>query len=79
MPIKVFLAINTKKGYAEDIQSKLTKFNEVTLVCTVKNGIFDVVAIVDVGSLELYRIFSIDKVGKMPHIEDYTSFIILGE
>ena len=79
MPIKVFLTINTKKGYAEDIQSKLTKFNEVTLVCTVKNGIFDVVAIVDVGSLELYRIFSIDKVGKMPHIEDYTSFIILGE
>ncbi len=79
MPIKVFLAINTKKGHAEDIQSKLTKYNEVTLVCTVKNGIFDVVAIVDVESLENYRVFSIDKVGRLPNIEDYTSFIILGE
>ncbi|MDH4213056.1 MAG: Lrp/AsnC ligand binding domain-containing protein [Candidatus Thorarchaeota archaeon] len=79
MPIKIFLAINTKKGHAEDIQSKLSKYNEVTLVCTVKNGIFDVVAIVDVESLENYRHFSIDKVGKMPNIEDYTSFIILGE
>ena len=79
MPIKVFLAIITKKGHAEDIQSRLTKHNEVTLVCTVKNGIFDVVAIVDVDSLENYRNFSIDKVGKLPNIEDYTSFIILGE
>jgi len=79
MPIKVFLAINTKKGHAEDIQSRLTKYNEVTLVCTVKNGIFDVVAIVDVESLENYRNFSIDTVGKFPNIEDYTSFIILGE
>jgi len=79
MPIKVFLEINTKKGHAEDIQSKLTKYNEVTLVCTVKNGIFDVVAIVDVESLENYRVFSIDKVGRLPNIEDYTSFIILGE
>ncbi len=79
MPIKVFLAINTKKGHAEDIQSRLTKCNEVSLVCTVKNGIFDVVAIVDVESLENYRNFSIDKVGKLPNIEDYTSFIILGE
>ncbi len=79
MPIKVFLAINTKKGHAEDIQSKLTKYNEVTLVCTVKNGIFDVVAIADVESLENYRVFSIDKVGRLPNIEDYTSFIILGE
>ncbi|MFW9920167.1 MAG: Lrp/AsnC ligand binding domain-containing protein [Candidatus Thorarchaeota archaeon] len=79
MPIKVFLAINTKKGHAEDIQSRLTKYNEVSLVCTVKNGIFDVVAIVDVDSLENYRNFSIDKVGKLPNLEDYTSFIILGE
>jgi len=79
MPIKVFLAINTKKGHAEDIQSRLTKYNEVSLVCTVKNGIFDVVAIVDVESLENYRNFSIDTVGKFPNIEDYTSFIILGE
>ena len=79
MPIKVFLAINTKKGHAEDIQSKLTKYDEVTLVCTVKNGIYDVVAIVDVDSLENYRNFSIDKVGKLPNIDDYTSFIILGE
>jgi DNA-binding Lrp family transcriptional regulator len=79
MPIKVFLAIKTKKGSAKDIQIRLTKFIEVSSVCTVKNGIFDVVAMIDVESLELYRTFSIDKIGKLPFIEDYTSFIILGE
>jgi DNA-binding Lrp family transcriptional regulator len=79
MPIKIFLAITTKKGHAEDIHSRLTKFDEVTLACLVKNGIFDIVAIVEVESLETYRLFSIDKIGKLPFIDDYTSFITLGE
>jgi DNA-binding Lrp family transcriptional regulator len=79
MPIRVFLAITTERGRARDIHNKLTKFEEVTSVCTVENGIFDVVAFVDVDTLENYRLFSIDKVGKLPHIENYTSFITLAE
>jgi DNA-binding Lrp family transcriptional regulator len=79
MPIKVFLAIKAKKGHIEDTRARLTRFDEVTLACIVKDGVFDIVAIVDVESLELYRMFSIDKVGKIPFIEDYTSFIILDE
>jgi DNA-binding Lrp family transcriptional regulator len=79
MPIKVFLAINAERGHARAIHIKLSKLEEVTSVCTVESGIFDVVAFIDVDSLEDYRLFSIDKVGKLPHVANYTSFITLAE
>ncbi|MBN2230551.1 MAG: Lrp/AsnC ligand binding domain-containing protein [Candidatus Thorarchaeota archaeon] len=77
MTIKVFLTINVVSGRARDIRDKIKSFQEVRLVCTIDHGTFDVVAFVEIESLEDYRTFSIDKVGKLPYIEDYTSFITL--
>ena len=77
MTIKVFLTLNVVAGYAQKIHKKLKSFKEVRLVCTIDHGKFDVVAFVEIESLEAYRNFSIDKIGKLPHLEDYTSFIAL--
>lgn len=79
MPIKVFLAISCGRGRIREVQKQLRKFEEITTICIVENGQFDLVAFVDVESLEDYRNFSIDKVGRLPHIDDYTSFVTLAE
>ncbi len=77
MPVRIFLAVNAKEGRAKKIQDSLRNFEEVVLVCTVANGPYDVVAIVDVKSLEDYKSFSIDKVGSLSDVYDYTSFITI--
>ncbi|MHA1963722.1 MAG: Lrp/AsnC family transcriptional regulator [Candidatus Thorarchaeota archaeon] len=77
MPVKVFLAVTVKPGKVKEVQKNLGAIDEVVLVCSVSAGEFDVVAMVEVTSLEDYRSFSIDKVGSVPNITDYTSFIIL--
>jgi DNA-binding Lrp family transcriptional regulator len=78
MPIKVFLAITSGRGRIREVHKELRKFEEITTICIVENGQFDLVAFVDVESLEDYRNF-IDKVGRLPHIDDYTSFVTLAE
>ena len=79
MPIKVFLAVNTKSGKAREVQKNLKTIDEVKLACAVSDGIFDIVAMIEVPSLDDYRSFSIDRVSAVPHITDYTSFIIMDE
>ena len=79
MPVKVFLTVNTKPGKAKEVQKNLRAIEEVTLACSVSDGLYDVVAIVEVTSLDDYRTFSIDKVSSVPNVVDYTSFIIMDE
>ena len=79
MPIKIFLGVTVKSGRAKEVQKNLRTIDEVVLVCSVSDGLFDVVAMVEVTTLDDYRSFSIDKVGVVPNIIDYTSFIIMDE
>ncbi|MFW9793798.1 MAG: Lrp/AsnC ligand binding domain-containing protein [Candidatus Thorarchaeota archaeon] len=77
MPVRIFLAVNVKTGKAKKVQSMLRDCEEVVLACTVSNGPYEVVAIVDIESLDNYKSFSIDKVGSLPDVDDYTSFITI--
>jgi DNA-binding Lrp family transcriptional regulator len=79
MPVKIFLAVNAKSGKEKQVQAALKKFEEVTLSCCVSDGPYDVVALVEVLSLEEYKTFSIDRVSSIPHIIDYTSFISMDQ
>ncbi|MFX1482647.1 MAG: Lrp/AsnC family transcriptional regulator [Promethearchaeota archaeon] len=77
MPVKIFLAVKAKEGRADQVQHSLKKLEEVIMVCTVSDGPYDVVALVEVPTLEEYKSFSIDKVGSVHHVIDYTSFIAI--
>lgn len=79
MPVKVFLAATVKPGKAKEVQKNLRAFDEVVLACSVADGIYDIVAMVEVTSLDDYRAFSIDKVSSVHNIIDYTSFIIMDQ
>jgi len=79
MPIKVFLAATVKPGKAKEVQKNLRAIDEVVLACSVSDGPYNVVAMVEVSSLDDYRTFSIDKVSAVSHMLDYTSFIIMDE
>jgi DNA-binding Lrp family transcriptional regulator len=77
MPVTIFLAVNVKSGKEKQVQAALKKFEEVTLVCAISTGPYDVVALVEVPSLEEYKTFSIDRVSTIPNITDHTSFIAM--
>jgi DNA-binding Lrp family transcriptional regulator len=79
MPVKVFLATTVKPGKAKEVQKDLKAIEEVVLACSVSDGIYDVVAMVEVSTLDDYRNFSIDIVSTVRHILDYTSFIIIDQ
>ena len=79
MPIRVFLAVVTKQGKAKEVQRNLRAIDDVVLACSVSDGEYNVVAMVEVPSLDDYRSFSIDKVSAVPNIVDYTSFIIMDQ
>ena len=77
MSVKIFLAVNVKEGRAKQVQSNLRTLEEVTIACSVSDGPYDVVALVEVPTLEEYKSFSIDRVSLLPHVTDYTSFIVI--
>ena len=79
MPVKVFFAATVKPGKAKEVQKNLRSIDEVVLACSVSDGIYDIVAMVEVISLDDYRTFSIDKVSAIPNVIDYTSFIIIDQ
>ncbi|MFW9811591.1 MAG: Lrp/AsnC family transcriptional regulator [Candidatus Thorarchaeota archaeon] len=79
MSVTIFLAVNVQSGKEQKVQAALKKFNEVTLACAVSAGPYDVVALVEIPSLEEYKAFSIDRVSTIPHITDYTSFIVMDQ
>ncbi|MHA2353416.1 MAG: Lrp/AsnC family transcriptional regulator [Candidatus Thorarchaeota archaeon] len=79
MPVKVFLAVNVKSGKAKEVQRNLQTIDEVMLTCTISDGDYDVVAMVEVSDLDNYRTFAIDKVSSVTNVVDYSSFIIMDE
>jgi DNA-binding Lrp family transcriptional regulator len=79
MPIKIFLAVTTKSGKEKEVQMRLRAIDGVTLSCSITEGHYNVVAMVEVPSLDEYRSFSVDRVSLVPNIDDYTSFIIMEE
>ena len=79
MPVTIFLAVNVKSGKEKQVVAALKKFEEVTLACSVSAGPYDVVALIEVPSLEEYKTLSIDRVSGIPHITDYTSFISMDQ
>ena len=78
MAVRIFLMVKVEPGYTDKIISKLKTFEEVSLVCLIDEGPYDIIAVIDVESFDDYRIFSMDRIGSMHHLEDYTSFITLG-
>ena len=76
--MRIFLTIKVEPGHTAEVLSKLKTFDEVSLVCLIDQGSFDIIAIIDVENFEDYRIFSVDRIGSLHHLEDYTSFITLG-
>lgn len=79
MSVLVFLTVSAEPGQAERVHALLRELPEVIESCMVEDGPYDIVALVSVGAFESYREFAVDKMGSIPHIEDYTSFITVSE
>lgn len=77
MVVKVFLVLNTEPGRLDEIHTTLKKFDEVVFSCTVENGPYDIVAMVEVDTLDGYRVL-IERVAAIPNTVDFSSFINSG-
>jgi DNA-binding Lrp family transcriptional regulator len=77
MVVKVFLAINTEPGRLDEIHAIVKNFDEVVFSCPVKSGPFDIVAMIDVDTLDDYRAL-IERVAAIPNTADFSSFINSG-
>lgn len=77
--VLVFLAIKAESGQDEEVHRLLREHPEVIESHHVVEGPFDIVALVSVEAFESYREFAVDKMGALPHIVDYTSFIAIAE
>ena len=77
MVVKVFLVVNAASERLDKIHATLKTFDEVVFSCVVENGPYDIVAMVEVESLNDYRGL-IKKVATIPHTEDFSSFINSG-
>ena len=76
MVVKVFLTIISEPGRINEIYTTLKSFDEVDLACIVDSGPYDIVALVEVDTLDGYRAL-IEKVASLPYTEDFESFITL--
>lgn len=74
MAVKVFLVVNTIPKRVKDMYAILKGFEEVTQVCQVENGPYDIIAMVQVADLDGYRSL-IEKVAAISFAEDFSSFI----
>lgn len=74
---RIFVGITTKPDAAENVRQELLQLREVTTACTVYSGNYDVVAIVDIHTLERYSSFAIDTLASIEGIKDYDSFITI--
>jgi len=74
MVVKVFLTIISEPGRINEIYTTLKSFDEVRLACIVDTGPHDIVAFVEVDTLDGYRVL-IEKVAALPNTEDFSSFI----
>lgn len=72
---RIFVGISTKPGMAEKVRQELLQLKEVSSACTISSGDYDVVAIVEIHTLERYSSFAIDTLASIDGIRDYHSFI----
>ncbi|MHA1136189.1 MAG: Lrp/AsnC ligand binding domain-containing protein [Candidatus Thorarchaeota archaeon] len=77
MVVKVFLIVNAKPERLKEIHKILKGFDEVVFSCLVENGPYDIVAMIEVDTLDGYRPL-IEKVASIPHTDDFSSFIDSG-
>lgn len=77
MVVRIFLTVKVEPGYITEVFSKLKKKKEVSLICLIDRGVFDIIAIIDVKSFEEYHTLMAKKISSLRHLEDYTSFIAL--
>ncbi len=74
MAVRVFLVVNTLPKHVKEMHTMLKQFKEVTHVCTVESGPYDIIAMVQVDDLDGYRML-IEKIAAIPLAEDFSSFI----
>lgn len=77
MVVKVFLVVNTEPGRLDEIHEVLKNFDEVVFSCKVESGQYDIVAMVEVDTLDGYRVL-IERVASIPNTVDFSSFINSG-
>ena len=77
MVVKIFLVVNAKQQRLKEIVSILNGFEEVIFSCIIESGPYDIVAQIEVDSLDGYRSL-IERVAAIPHTEDFSSFINSG-
>lgn len=75
--MRIFLTIKVESGYTTEVFSKLKQKKEVSLICLIDRGEFDIIAIVDVKDFQQYHALMKKKISTLRHLEDYTSFISL--
>lgn len=74
MVVKVFLTIISEPEQIKEVYTSLISFDEVRFACIVDSGPHDIVSIVEVDTLDGYRVL-IEKVAALPNTEDFSSFI----
>jgi DNA-binding Lrp family transcriptional regulator len=76
MAVKVFLAIITEPGKFDEIYDIVHAYDEVSFLCKVDSGSYDIMAMVTVKTLDDYRKL-IERVASLHHLEHFESFITL--
>ena len=76
MVVKVFLTVNTEAGRLDEIYAVVRNYNEVVFSCLVDIGPYNIVAMVEVDTLDGYREL-IERVAALPYTENFASFITL--
>jgi DNA-binding Lrp family transcriptional regulator len=74
MTIKVFLAAKAESDHGTDIIAKLESREPVKEIYLIQSGTYDVIALIEVDSLDGYRGF-IDEIAHLEDIVDFESFI----
>ncbi|MHA1481336.1 MAG: Lrp/AsnC ligand binding domain-containing protein [Candidatus Thorarchaeota archaeon] len=77
MTLKIFLTVNTAPVSVNDICDSLKQFKEVKEIFKIKAGDFEIIAVVEIQNLELYRLF-VERVAQISNITDFESFITVG-
>ena len=74
MTLKIFITVNTEKQLVDEVYDALKQFDEVKEVHKVKDGSFQLIAMVTMADLELYRNF-VERLAELQAISDFESFI----
>ncbi|MHA1927157.1 MAG: Lrp/AsnC ligand binding domain-containing protein [Candidatus Thorarchaeota archaeon] len=74
MTLKIFITVNTEKQVVDEVHDALNAFNEVKEIHKIKDGSFQLIAMVLISDLEIYRTF-VERLAEIKAITDFESFI----